>query len=198
MVSKRSQMVVKGGLMIESYNDIKMNDTIEATIIWKKLKNKRLTRKKRIFSDFPGFNLSRRVPMASHFRTISRDGNQAWSQWDFTKESPWPRVFKAYYYGCSVLGDLSMAKVYSSIMSDLASDNQKARTGLEKATGTIKRRWVGIWNCTRFRILYCQRRVLEYGNKIDEMLHNLRRRLRERFGNFPWLKDKVFLETFLR
>ena len=38
-----------------------------------------------------------------------------------------------------MLGDLSMAKVYYSIMSDLASDNQKAQTGLEKATGTIKR-----------------------------------------------------------
>ena len=31
-----------------------------------------------------------------------------------------------------MLGDLSMAKVYYSIMSDLASDNQKAQTGLEK------------------------------------------------------------------
>ena len=38
-----------------------------------------------------------------------------------------------------MLGDLSMAKVYYSIMEDLASDNQKAQTGLEKQQGTIKR-----------------------------------------------------------
>ena len=37
-----------------------------------------------------------------------------------------------------MVGDLSMAKVYYTIMSDLASDNQKAQIGLEKATGTIK------------------------------------------------------------
>ena len=43
------------------------------------------------------------------------------------------RVFKASpLRDVQMLGDLSMAKVYYSIMSDLASDNQKAQTGLEK------------------------------------------------------------------
>ena len=38
-----------------------------------------------------------------------------------------------------MLGDLSVAKVYYTVMSDLASDRQKAQLGLEKAKGTIKR-----------------------------------------------------------
>ncbi len=38
-----------------------------------------------------------------------------------------------------MLGDLSVAKVYYTILSNLASDNQKAQIRLEKVTGTIKR-----------------------------------------------------------
>ena len=38
-------MVVKVGLMIEGYNDIKTDDTIEAYIM-EEIKNKKLTRKK--------------------------------------------------------------------------------------------------------------------------------------------------------
>lgn len=50
-----------------------------------------------------------------------------------------PRVQGVTITDVQMLGDLSLwPKVYYSIMSDLASDNQKAQTGLEKATGTIK------------------------------------------------------------
>ena len=78
--------------------------------------------------------------MASHFRTdrvgmeIKREVNEI-----LQKKVRDPRVQGVTITDVQMLGDLSMAKVYYSIMSDLASDNQKAQTGLEKATGTIKR-----------------------------------------------------------
>ena len=67
-----------------------------------------------------------------------------------------------------------MAKVYYSIMSDLASDNQKAQTGLEKATGTIKRE-LGR-NLKLYKIpdlTFIKDESIEYGNKIDQMLREL-------------------------
>ena len=78
--------------------------------------------------------------MANHFRTdrvgmeIKREVNEI-----LQKKVRDPRVQGVTITDVQMLGDLSMAKVYYSIMSDLASDNQKAQTGLEKATGTIKR-----------------------------------------------------------
>lgn len=50
-----------------------------------------------------------------------------------------PRVQNVTITDVQMLGDLSMAKVFYTVMSDLASDNEKAQIGLEKATGTIKR-----------------------------------------------------------
>ena len=71
-------------------------------------------------------------------------------------------------------GDLSMAKVYYTIHSELASDNQKAQTGLEKAKGTIKRE-LGR-NLTMYKIpdlTFIKDESIEYGNKIDQMLRDL-------------------------
>ena len=61
--------------------------------------------------------------------------------------------------------------------SNLASDSQKAQTGLEKATGTIKRE-LGK-NLTMYKIpdlTFIKDESIEYGNKIDEMLRNLERK----------------------
>ena len=113
--------------------------------------------------------------MASHFRTdrvgmeIKREVNEILQKKFVThvfKVSPL-RMFRC-------LGDLSMAKVYYSIMSDLASDNQKAQTGLEKATGTIKRE-LGR-NLKLYKIpdlTFVKDESIEYGNKIDQMLRDL-------------------------
>ena len=73
-----------------------------------------------------------------------------------------------------MLGDLSAARVYYTIHSTLASDNQKAQIGLEKATGTIKRE-LGK-NLKMYKIpdlVFAKDESIEYGNKIDEMLRNL-------------------------
>ncbi len=78
--------------------------------------------------------------MANHFRTdrvgmeIKREVNEI-----LQKKVRDPRVQGVTITDVQMVGDLSMAKVYYTIMSNLASDNQKAQTGLEKATGTIKR-----------------------------------------------------------
>ena len=80
-----------------------------------------------------------------------------------------PRVQNVTITDVQMLGDLSAAT--------LASDNQKAQTGLEKATGTIKRE-LGK-NLTMYKIpdlIFIKDESIEYGNKIDEMLRNLERK----------------------
>ncbi|CCW39325.1 ribosome-binding factor A [Streptococcus agalactiae] len=85
-----------------------------------------------------------------------------------------PRVQDVTITDVQMLGDLSMAKVFYTIHSTLASDNQKAQIGLEKATGTIKRE-LGK-KLTMYKIpdlQFVKDESIEYGNKIDEMLRNL-------------------------
>ena len=85
-----------------------------------------------------------------------------------------PRVQGVTITDVHMTGDLSLAKIYYTIHSTLASDNQKAQTGLEKATGTIKRELAR--KLTMYKIpdlVFEKDQSIEYGNKIDEMLRNL-------------------------
>ncbi len=85
-----------------------------------------------------------------------------------------PRVQGVTITDVQMLGDLSTAKVYYTIMSDLASDNQNAQLGLEKATGTIKRE-LGK-NLKMYKIpdlTFIKDESIKYGNKIDQLLRNL-------------------------
>ncbi|MEG3309997.1 30S ribosome-binding factor RbfA [Streptococcus sp. SS-4456] len=113
--------------------------------------------------------------MANHFRTdrvgmeIKREVNEI-----LQKKIRDPRVQGVTITDVQMVGDLSMAKVYYTIMSNLASDNQKAQTGLEKATGTIKRE-LGR-KLTLYKIpdlVFEKDQSIEYGNKIDQMLRAL-------------------------
>lgn len=113
--------------------------------------------------------------MANHFRTdrvgmeIKREVNEI-----LQKKVRDPRVKGVTITDVQMVGDLSMAKVYYTIMSNLASDNQKAQTGLEKATGTIKRE-LGR-KLTLYKIpdlVFEKDQSIEYGNKIDQMLRAL-------------------------
>jgi len=113
--------------------------------------------------------------MANHFRTnrvgmeIKREVNEI-----LQKKVRDPRVQGVTVTDVQMVGDLSMAKVYYTIMSDLASDNQKAQIGLEKATGTIKRE-LGR-KLTLYKIpdlVFEKDQSIEYGNKIDQMLRVL-------------------------
>ena len=113
--------------------------------------------------------------MSNHFRTdrvgmeIKREVNEI-----LQKKVRDPRVQGVTITDVQMVGDLSMAKVYYTIMSDLASDNQKAQIGLEKATGTIKRE-LGR-KLTLYKIpdlVFEKDQSIEYGNKIDQMLRAL-------------------------
>ena len=113
--------------------------------------------------------------MANSFRTdrvgmeIKREVNEI-----LQKQVRDPRVSGVTITDVQMLGDLSMAKVYYTIMSDLASDNQKAQTGLEKAKGTIKRE-LGR-NLQMYKIpdlTFIKDDSIAYGNKIDQMLRDL-------------------------
>lgn len=88
-----------------------------------------------------------------------------------------PRVQGVTITDVQMSGDLSLAKVYYTIMSDLTSDNQKVQIGLEKAKGTIKRE-LGK-NLTMYKIpdlTFIKDESIEYGNKIDQMLWDLEKR----------------------
>lgn len=113
--------------------------------------------------------------MANHFRQdrvgteIKREVNDI-----LQKKVRDPRVQEVTITDVHMLGDLSAAKVYYTIHSTLASDNQKAQIGLEKATGTIKRE-LGK-RLTLYKIpdlIFEKDQSLEYGNKIDQLLRNL-------------------------
>lgn len=113
--------------------------------------------------------------MANHFRTdrvgmeIKREVNEI-----LQKKVRDPRVQGVTITDVQMVGDLSMAKVYYTIMSNLASDNQKAQTGLEKATGTIKRelgRKLTLYKIPN--LVFEKDQSIEYGNKIDQMLRAL-------------------------
>lgn len=113
--------------------------------------------------------------MANHFRQdrvgteIKREVNDI-----LQKKVRDPRVQEVTITDVHMLGDLSAAKVYYTTHSTLASDNQKAQTGLEKATGTIKRE-LGK-RLTLYKIpdlIFEKDQSLEYGNKIDQLLRNL-------------------------
>ncbi|MGT2636364.1 30S ribosome-binding factor RbfA [Streptococcus ratti] len=88
-----------------------------------------------------------------------------------------PRVQGVTITDVQMLGDLSVAKVYYTVMSELASDRQKAQLGLEKAKGTIKRE-LGK-NLTMYKIpdlTFIKDESIAYGNKIDQMLRDLEKR----------------------
>lgn len=113
--------------------------------------------------------------MANHFRSdrvgmeIKREVNEI-----LKLKVRDPRVQGVTITDVHMTGDLSLAKIYYAIHSTLASDNQKAQTGLEKATGTIKRELAR--KLTMYKIpdlVFEKDQSIEYGNKIDEMLRNL-------------------------
>ncbi len=114
----------------------------------------------------------------SHFRVdrvgmeIKREVNEI-----LQKKVRDPRVAGVTITDVQMLGDLSVAKVYYSVMSDLASDNQKAQEGLTKAKGTIKRE-LGK-NLQMYKIpdlTFIKDESITYGNRIDQMLRDLEKK----------------------
>jgi ribosome-binding factor A len=85
-----------------------------------------------------------------------------------------PRVQDVNITSVDVTGDLSTAKVYYSLLSDLASENEKAQRGLKKATGMIKKELSQRMTLYKIPDLeFVKDESVAYGNKIDELLKNL-------------------------
>ena len=86
-------------------------------------------------ADFLVFTLiswKERSSYGRHFRTDRVGWKSSVKSTKFAKKVRDPRVQGVTITDVQMLGDLSMAKVYYSIMSDLASDNQRLRQALKK------------------------------------------------------------------
>ncbi|MDR2977471.1 MAG: 30S ribosome-binding factor RbfA [Streptococcaceae bacterium] len=85
-----------------------------------------------------------------------------------------PRVQQVNLTDTRVTGDLSQATLYYSLLSDLASDAEKAQKGLEKAKGVIRHELAQ--RMTMYKVpelIFKKDESVAYGNKIDELLRNL-------------------------
>ena len=87
-----------------------------------------------------------------------------------------PRVEGVTITGVDVTGDLQQAKIYYSILSDKASDDQKTKAGLEKASGLIRKELgsrLSIYKTPE--LSFIRDESVQYGDKIDQLLNKLNR-----------------------
>ncbi|KRK11346.1 ribosome-binding factor A [Ligilactobacillus pobuzihii E100301 = KCTC 13174] len=85
-----------------------------------------------------------------------------------------PRVTGITITGVDVTGDLQHATIYYSILSDLASDQEKTAKGLKKATGLIRGELghrLSIYVTPE--IEFKQDKSEQYGEHIDDLLRKL-------------------------
>ncbi|WP_268913160.1 30S ribosome-binding factor RbfA [Lentilactobacillus sp. SPB1-3] len=85
-----------------------------------------------------------------------------------------PRVQGVTITGVDVTGDLQQAKIYYSILSDKASDKEKTQTGMEKATGLIRKELGARLSIFKTpEITFEQDDSVRYGDKIDRLINEL-------------------------
>ncbi|MCI1557574.1 MAG: 30S ribosome-binding factor RbfA [Pediococcus pentosaceus] len=87
-----------------------------------------------------------------------------------------PRVEGVTITGVDVTGDLQQAKIYYSILSDKASDDQKTKAGLEKASSLIRKELgsrLSIYKTPE--LSFIRDESVQYGDKIDQLLNKLNR-----------------------
>lgn len=77
----------------------------------------------------------------------------------------------------SVTGDLQQATIYYSILSNLASDEKKAQTGIDKATSLIRYELGQRLTIYKIPEIHFERdKSIQYGSKIDELINDLKRK----------------------
>ncbi|GAX08298.1 ribosome-binding factor A [Secundilactobacillus silagincola] len=87
-----------------------------------------------------------------------------------------PRVQDITVTGVVVTGDYQQATIYYSILSDKASDGEKAAQGLTKATGLIRSELSSRLNIFKVPELTFERdESVQYGSHIDQLLNKLHR-----------------------
>ncbi|AIG65376.1 30S ribosome-binding factor RbfA [Weissella tructae] len=85
-----------------------------------------------------------------------------------------PRVEDVTITGVQVTGDLQQATIYYSLLSDLASVNQKAAKGLDAASGLIRKELgsrLTIYKTPELK--FTKDESVQYGNHIDDLLRQL-------------------------
>lgn len=85
-----------------------------------------------------------------------------------------PRVQGITITDVRVTGDLQQATIYYSLLSDQASDQQKAQEGLDKAKGLIRKELgqrLSLYKTPE--LLFEQDSSVQYGNHIDELIRKL-------------------------
>ncbi|MEO1772894.1 MULTISPECIES: 30S ribosome-binding factor RbfA [Enterococcus] len=85
-----------------------------------------------------------------------------------------PRVQNVNITDVRVTGDLQQATIFYSLLSDKASDKQKAQDGLDKAKGLIRRELgqaLSIYKTPE--LVFELDESVEYGSKIDQMIRDL-------------------------
>ena len=85
-----------------------------------------------------------------------------------------PRVRGITITGVDVTGDLQQATIYYSLLSDLASDGEKAQAGLDKATGLIRSELGSRLNIFKTPAIKFERdKSIAYGSRIDQLINKL-------------------------
>jgi ribosome-binding factor A len=85
-----------------------------------------------------------------------------------------PRVQDVTITDVHVTGDLSQATIYYSILSDLASDAEKAQKGLDKASGLIRKELGSRMSLYKVPELFFERDAsVQEGNKIDALIRKM-------------------------
>ena len=85
-----------------------------------------------------------------------------------------PRVQGITITGVDVTGDLQQATIYDSLLSDLASDGEKAQAGLDKATGLIRSELGSRLNIFKTPAIKFERdKSIAYGSRIDQLINKL-------------------------
>lgn len=85
-----------------------------------------------------------------------------------------PRVQGVTITGVDVTGDLQQATIYYSILSDKASDGEKAQAGLDKATGLIRSELSARLDIFKTPSISFKRDPsVAYGSRIDQLINEL-------------------------
>ncbi|MCD2256263.1 30S ribosome-binding factor RbfA [Agrilactobacillus fermenti] len=85
-----------------------------------------------------------------------------------------PRVTGVTITGVDLSGDLQHCKIYYSILSEKASDVEKAQAGLDKAKGLIRSELgqrIKLFKVPELTFL--QDKSVQYGERIDELIRKL-------------------------
>jgi len=85
-----------------------------------------------------------------------------------------PRVQGITITDVTVTGDLQQAKIFYSLLSDKASDSDKAQEGLDKAKGLIRKELGSRLTTYKTPELFFEKDTsVAYGSRIDQLINEL-------------------------